>query len=39
MFKIQDTVSVHNGRIVLGHNLQASLYFLVMLIHSVVGHV
>lgn len=37
MFKIQDAISVHNDRIVLGHNLQASLYFLVMLINLVAG--
>lgn len=31
MFKVHDIVSMHSSRIVLGHNLQALFYFLVIL--------
>lgn len=37
VFKVQDTVSVHNGRNVMGHNLRVSLHFLVMLSPLVSG--
>jgi len=30
MLKIQDTVSMHNGRIVLSHKLQVSLFFFLL---------